>query len=214
MREISSSAQSPAHPLQVRELKATQGKHVTAGETLCTLVDHHELYIEGHGLRAGHAGRQPRSHARPQGLGLARLEIEPATKKWSAGLDASSISTTSWIGSRGRSVSSSRFAIACFARTRPPHGRRFVYWRFKPGQRTQIRVPVEAVEPTGSCCRSKRLPRRRPSYVFEANGDHFDRRAGPRRVPRPGLGRDRQRRGSEDREHRGRVRRASNAIGT
>ena len=55
-------------------------------------------------------------------------------------------------------------------------GRHFLTWEFKPGQRMQLRVPVErwtdrivlpidAVATDGG-----------ESYVFQANGDHFDRR--------------------------------------
>ncbi|MBI3462224.1 MAG: efflux RND transporter periplasmic adaptor subunit, partial [Planctomycetes bacterium] len=33
--------------LQIQALTAEQGQHVTAGDPLCTLVDHSELYIEG-----------------------------------------------------------------------------------------------------------------------------------------------------------------------
>ena len=57
-----------------------------------------------------------------------------------------------------------------------PDGRRFVYWQFKPGQRTQIRIPVEQwtdriVLPVEAVAQEGA-----ESYVFEANDDHFDRR--------------------------------------
>ena len=57
-----------------------------------------------------------------------------------------------------------------------PDGRRFVYWQFKPGQRTQIRIPVEQwtdriVLPVEAVAQEGA-----ETYVFEANGDHFDRR--------------------------------------
>jgi hypothetical protein len=54
-------------------------------------------------------------------------------------------------------------------------GRRFIEWKFKPGQRMELRVPfeqwtgkivlpVEAVVKEGA-----------ESYVYRRNGDHFDR---------------------------------------
>ena len=54
-------------------------------------------------------------------------------------------------------------------------GRRFVYWRFKPGQRMQLRVPVEKWEdrlvvPVGAVAEDGV-----ETYVFQPNGDHFDR---------------------------------------
>ena len=55
-------------------------------------------------------------------------------------------------------------------------GRRFVYWQFRPGQRTEIKVPVERwtdriVLPVEAVAQDGA-----EAYVFEANGDHFDRR--------------------------------------
>ena len=57
-----------------------------------------------------------------------------------------------------------------------PDGRRFVYWQFKPGQRTQVRIPVEQwtdriVLPVEAVAQDGA-----EAYVFEANDDHFDRR--------------------------------------
>ncbi len=53
--------------------------------------------------------------------------------------------------------------------------RRFVTWRFRPGQRMQLQVPVEEwkdqlVLPVAAVV--KEGP---DSFVFEQNGDHFDR---------------------------------------
>ena len=58
-----------------------------------------------------------------------------------------------------------------------PQNRRFVYWQFKPGQRVQLRVPVETwpdriVLPAEAVAQDGM-----EYYVFEANEDHFDRRA-------------------------------------
>ena len=57
-----------------------------------------------------------------------------------------------------------------------PDGRGFVYWQFKPGQRTQVRIPVEEwtdriVLPVEAVAQEGA-----EAYVFEANDDHFDRR--------------------------------------
>jgi hypothetical protein len=57
-----------------------------------------------------------------------------------------------------------------------PSGHRFVYWQFRPGQRCQISLPVETwsdriVLPIEAVANDGV-----EYYVFEANGDHFDRR--------------------------------------
>jgi membrane fusion protein, heavy metal efflux system len=54
---------------------------------------------------------------------------------------------------------------------------RYVEWRYKPGQRMQLRVPVEEwperiVLPTEAVAQEGV-----ENYVFRANGDHFDRQA-------------------------------------
>jgi membrane fusion protein, heavy metal efflux system len=55
-------------------------------------------------------------------------------------------------------------------------GRRFVDWKFKPGQRVRLRVPVETwsdclVLPVGAVAREGA-----ESYVFQASGNSFQRR--------------------------------------
>jgi hypothetical protein len=55
------------------------------------------------------------------------------------------------------------------------HGHRFLTWRYKPGQRMQLRVPVEQwtdriVLPVDGVAKEG------VEYcVFQQNGDHFDR---------------------------------------
>jgi multidrug efflux pump subunit AcrA (membrane-fusion protein) len=59
---------------------------------------------------------------------------------------------------------------------RTTDGHRFVNWRFKPGQRVEILIPVERladklVLPTAAVVQDGV-----ETYVFVPNGDHFDRR--------------------------------------
>ncbi|MEI7781508.1 MAG: secretion protein HlyD, partial [Planctomycetota bacterium] len=56
-------------------------------------------------------------------------------------------------------------------------GRRFVEWRYKPGQRMQLHIPVEEwperiVLPVEAVAQEGL-----ENYVFLVNGDHFDRQA-------------------------------------
>jgi membrane fusion protein, heavy metal efflux system len=161
--------------LQVQQLKVVQGKHVTSGETLCTLVDHHELYIDGMAFeqdiravsRAASDGtkvsallgsKSAGDEETVRGLGILYLDDR---------VDRESRTFHFFVKLPNRLLREYKTA----------EGRRFVSWQFKPGQRTQIRVPVErwterivlpveAVAQDGS-----------ESYVFEMNDGHFDRRA-------------------------------------
>ena len=56
-------------------------------------------------------------------------------------------------------------------------GRLFVYWQFRPGQRSQVSLPVERWEDRIVLPIEAVASEGAEFYVFEANGDHFDRRA-------------------------------------
>ena len=71
----------------------------------------------------------------------------------------------------------SRSPIACVRQDKTPDGRDFVYWQFKPGERTQVRIPVEEwtdriVLPVEAVAQDGA-----EAYVFEFDGDDFERRA-------------------------------------
>src|SRR4029079_17621567 len=53
---------------------------------------------------------------------------------------------------------------------------RFINWRFKPGQRTRLRVPVEQWEKRIVLPAAAVVQDGAEWYVFQQNGDHFDRR--------------------------------------
>ena len=169
----------PACHLQVQQLKVTEGKHVNAGDTLCTLVDHHELYIEGMAFeqdirtinRAAAEGRKVSAVLGPnQSISAVFRDEEKIPELHILYLDDK-------VEQQSRAF---HFYVALPNRVvrqnKTPDGRNFVYWQFKPGQRTQIRIPVEEwkdriVLPVEAVAQDGA-----EAYVFEANGDHFDRR--------------------------------------
>jgi hypothetical protein len=165
---------SETHPLQVQQLKVCQGKYVTAGNTLCTLVDYGELYIEGlafeQDIRA--INRAATAAAKVSAvLGSKSAADEEVVQ----GLQILYLSDK--VDSESRAF---HFYVEIPNRVlrenKTPGGRRFVYWQFKPGQRTQVRIPVEqwtqrVVLPVEAVAQDGA-----EAYVFEANDDHFDRR--------------------------------------
>lgn len=162
------------HPLRVQELKVTQGKYVTAGDTLCTLADHGELYIEGQAFeqdmqtitRAVAAGEEisavlgQKSTADEEivpGLHILYLDDK---------VDRDSRAFHFYVPLPNRLVREDK----------TPDGRRLIYWQYRPGQRLQVRIPVEqwkdrVVLPVEAVAQDGA-----EAYVFEANDDHFDRR--------------------------------------
>lgn len=57
----------------------------------------------------------------------------------------------------------------------PSPGRRFIEWRFKPGQRMELRVPVEEWKDRIVLPVESVVDEGAEAYVYRQNGDHFDR---------------------------------------
>jgi multidrug efflux pump subunit AcrA (membrane-fusion protein) len=160
---------------QVQELKVSQGTHVTSGSTLCKLVDHAELYLEGKAFEQD-VPAVNRSAAKKSKVSAAFSKEESAGRETLG--DLSILYLDNKIDADSRTF---RFFVTLPNRIAredvTPEGRHFVYWRFKPGERMEIRFPVEtwkdrivlpaeAVAEDGAEC-----------FVFEANDGHFDRRS-------------------------------------
>lgn len=165
---------SETHPLQVQQLRVSQGKYVNAGDTLCTLVDYGELYIEG---RAFEQDIRAINQAAASGAKVAAVlgSKSNADEETLQGLGILYLSDK--VDSQSRAF---HFYVQLPNRVlredKTRGGSRFVYWQFKPGQRTQLRVPVEQwkdriVLPVEAVAQEGA-----EAYVFEANDDHFDRR--------------------------------------
>lgn len=165
--------QTEKAPLVLTELNVHKGQAVSAGETLCVLSDMRKLYIEGQAfeqdisLLEHAAGKgwpmtaiQPTNGREPvliENLQVAyldnRVSVEARALKFYVGLPNSILRTT-----------------------QSEDGQRFIAWKFKPGQRMQLRVPVEEwpdriVLPVDAVAKEGA-----EYFVFMENGDHFDRR--------------------------------------
>jgi hypothetical protein len=57
-----------------------------------------------------------------------------------------------------------------------PEGHRFVAWKFKPGQRLQLQVPVAVWTDRIVLPEDAVVQDGAEYFVFQQNGDHFDRR--------------------------------------
>ncbi len=160
------------HLFHVQKLPVQLGEHVQAGQLLCVLADHCELYIEGRAfeddaiwLRA--AAREGRSvTARVvvgrretdviEGLKLLYLadQVDPDTRVF-------------------RFYVRLPNAIALDQMTED--GRRFITWRFNPGQRMELQVPVERWPDRIVLPVEAVVQEGAEAFVYQRNGDHFDR---------------------------------------
>jgi multidrug efflux pump subunit AcrA (membrane-fusion protein) len=180
---LASNSTSPGEPLayEVQELKVDLGQQVQAGQTLCTLANHQSLYIEG------------RSFKRE----AAYLE-EAARRGLPVQVDITGDDAAHWPKLQ------QTFTIRHLANALDPESRTFAFhiplinqsrayvkdakthlaWRYRPGQRVRLLVPVEEfgkqdgkdeekviVVPTAAVVREGP-----EAFVFRQSGDNFERR--------------------------------------
>ena len=158
--------------LQVDSLDVTQGQHVESGETLCVLTDHARLYIEGRAFE--HDVPALNKVAAEEQQVSAIIESQSSENEVLEGLAIRSLS--SQVDQESRTF---QFYVDLpndlLREAKTEDGHRYIYWRFKPGQRMQVRVPVESwkdriVIPATAVARDGP-----ETYVFQPNGEHFDR---------------------------------------
>jgi cobalt-zinc-cadmium efflux system membrane fusion protein len=160
------------HPFHVQTLRVKPGQYVAAGAALCVLADHHALYIEGKAFEQDvdelskvlTSGR-PVSAALVSG-GKQRERIE--------GLSIYYLSDTVDPGSRAFHFYL-QLPNEIVRDAEDGGGHRFVTWRFRPGQRTDLRIPVETWDKRIVLPIDAVADEGAETFVFEQNGDHFDR---------------------------------------
>lgn len=165
------------HMFHVQSLPVTMGQHVETGETLCVLADHCELYVEGRAFADDAVQlRQAlvegweisasllvgdREAARIDGLRLLYLadHIDPESRAYRFYLSLPNEVATNRMGTGDE--------------TENP-GHRFLEWRYKPGQRMELQVPVAVWEQRIVLPVEAVVDEGAETYVYRQNGDHFD----------------------------------------
>ena len=159
-------------PLILQEVLVHKGETVAAGTTLAVLADYSELYIQGNAFEqdvetlSQSGQRNWKITALFEGAGNSVQKVENLDLVYSA----------SEIDVESRAMSFFVRLPNEVAREMPsPNGQRFLDWKYRPGQRVQLRVPVEEwteqiVLPVEAIAREGA-----ESFVFQQNGKHFDR---------------------------------------
>lgn len=167
----------PARPgapaYEVQELKVELGQQVQAGQTLCLLSNHQSLYIKGHAFKR----EAPWLERAAQHGWPVRVEFaEDDAAGWPA------LDTTFAIRHLANSVDPASRTFAFFipltnqSRAYENDGRTFLVWRFRPGQRVRLHVPVEEMENVFAVPAEAVVREGPEAFVFRQNGDLFDRR--------------------------------------
>lgn len=157
---------------QVQKLKVVQGQYVTGGETLAILADHRKLFIEGNAFERDLDEIQ-RAHA--EGLNITALfeanrKTEPLTDLrllyMASQLDELERTLHFYVGLPNTIAHDSQ----------PAQGRRHIAWKYRPGQRAQLLVPVETWEDRIVLPADAVAQDGAETYAFVVHGTHFDRR--------------------------------------
>jgi cobalt-zinc-cadmium efflux system membrane fusion protein len=172
--QITDKGQNPPFTYEVEQLKVELGQQVNAGQLLCLVGDHRLLYIEGHSFKREAAWLEQAAQkewpvrvvfAEDEGAGWPPLPASFTIRHLSNTVDPASRTFSFYLPLTNQS------------RSYQKDGRTFLVWRFRPGQRVRLHVPVEEyhdvlVVPAAAVVREGP-----EAYVFRQNGDLFERRA-------------------------------------
>ena len=166
------SQQAPSIAYEVQELAVQMGQQVQAGQLLGNLSNHKLLYIVGHAFkREAKFLERAAQERRP-------IEVEFAddgAESWPE------LPQTFNIRHLANSIDTNSRTFDFYipltnqSRAYDDNGRVFVVWRFRPGQRARIHVPVEKFEDV-FVLPAEAVVREGPeAYVFRQNGNLFER---------------------------------------
>ncbi|MFK7777433.1 MAG: hypothetical protein QM501_04845 [Gimesia sp.] len=157
---------------EVQELNADLGQQVQAGQLLSTLANHSLLYIEGHAFKR----EAPFLETAVQNgwkISVEFAEDDPA--HWPVLDQKFEIRHLSnVIDTKSRTFD---FFIPLMNQSRSYQKRdeTFVVWRFRPGQRIRLHVPVEELKDVLVLPAAAVVREGPEAYVFQQNGDLFNR---------------------------------------
>jgi len=162
-----------AKQYEIQSLNVERGRSVNAGETLAILTDHAELFIEGNAFDKDVAAvNQAIEH---DWAVQAIVESDQDRPEIIAGLKILYVSGN--VDPESRTFHFYvRLPNVLLRDVSDRGGHRFISWRYRPGQRVQLTVPIEQWKDRIVLPNEAVAQDGIESYVFSPNGDHFDRR--------------------------------------
>lgn len=158
-------------PMIIEQLNVHKGQSVTAGELLCTLADYDLLYIEGQAFE-----QDSSAITKAAEMGWSVSAVFPNEGNEAVLNDLKLAFVGNAVNAETRSLSLFVNLPNQIIRDQTnAEGQRFVSWKYRPGQRLQVRVPVEEwkeqiVVPVDAVVKDGA-----DWFVFQQNSDHFDR---------------------------------------
>ena len=160
------------HWFHVQGLPVSPGEQIAAGQELCILADHCELLVEGTAFEDDTVQLR---RALQEGWNVnASLMAGDRTTETIEGLKLLYLADQIDPKSRAFHFYAQLPNKIVLDRETAP-GRRFVEWKFKPGQRMELRVPVEEWKDRIVLPVESVVEEGAEAYVYRQNGSHFDR---------------------------------------
>jgi cobalt-zinc-cadmium efflux system membrane fusion protein len=162
---------APPIPMIIDQLNAAKGQGVQAGEMLCSLSDYSTLYIEGK------AFEQDASAITAMAANDWPIEAIVPTVSGKESLPGLKVAfVASAVDPQSRTLSFFVNLPNTIVRDeRTPEQQHFVMWKYRVGQRLELRVPVDAWEQQIVLPVDAAVKDGADWFVFQQNGDHFDR---------------------------------------
>jgi multidrug efflux pump subunit AcrA (membrane-fusion protein) len=159
------------HPYHVQSIDVQLGQQVTAGDTLCVLADHCELYIEGTAFEADTPALREAIEA---GTPMS-ADILVSTKREQAVEGLKLLYLSDQVDRESRAQ---HFYVKLpneIVSDRREGDQRFLQWRFRPGQRVELSLPVEKWTERIVVPAAAVVTDGAESYVYRQSGDSFER---------------------------------------
>jgi cobalt-zinc-cadmium efflux system membrane fusion protein len=159
------------HLYHVQSISVKRGQHVAAGDTVSVLGDHCELYLEG---KAFEQDAERLTEAAKEGWPVKAVLIGDGERRGDL-LPLRILYVADQVESDSRALHFYMTLPNELGRDTKSESHRFIGWKFRPGQRMEVRVPIERWEKQIVLPTDAVVQEGPDAFVFEQNGDHFDR---------------------------------------
>ena len=160
--------QNPAAPLIIESMDVQHGQSIEQGGKLCSLADYSRLYFEGRAFEQD-----------ADAISKATANNWKAQALFADGITLNNLPISFIASEIDENARTLKFFVdlenEIIRDQKDDEGNRFVSWKYKPGQRLQLMIPVEEwkdqiVVPVDAVAQEGA-----ESFVFQQNGEHFDR---------------------------------------
>ncbi|MCO8121644.1 efflux RND transporter periplasmic adaptor subunit [Stieleria sp. TO1_6] len=155
----------------VTELDVRRGQSVAAGQQIAQLSDYSQLLIEGHAFQ--------RDSDLLRSAAETKAELQAVIEHSNNRIETISGLRVIYIGNEiGRDSRSLPFYVGLDnepERSEQRGGKQYVSWRYKPGQRLTVRLPIAQIDNAIVVPKNAVAEEGPERYLFVENGDHFDR---------------------------------------